>query len=153
MSVILFESFAVVEQFIAQAAIDPDVLAIKQTLYRVSGDSPIIASLIKAADNGKQVTVLMEVKAGLMKNNIHMARRLEKAGCHVIYGLKGLKTHSKITMVVRRETDGIRRYVHLATGNYNGKTARMYTDCGIFTCNDEYGDDASRFFNPDFWIF
>ncbi|MDU7755161.1 MAG: polyphosphate kinase 1 [Veillonella sp.] len=143
-----FESFAVVEQFIAQAAIDPDVLAIKQTLYRVSGDSPIIASLIKAADNGKQVTVLMEVKARFdEENNIHMARRLEKAGCHVIYGLKGLKTHSKITMVVRRETDGIRRYVHLATGNYNGKTARMYTDCGIFTCNDEYGDDASRFFN------
>ena len=143
-----FESFSVVEQFIAQAAIDPDVLAIKQTLYRVSGDSPIIASLIKAADNGKQVTVLMEVKARFdEENNIHMARRLEKAGCHVIYGLKGLKTHSKITMVVRRETDGIRRYVHLATGNYNGKTARMYTDCGIFTCNDEYGDDASRFFN------
>ncbi|MDU2181409.1 MAG: polyphosphate kinase 1 [Veillonella sp.] len=134
--------------FIAQAATDPDVLAIKQTLYRVSGDSPIIASLIKAADNGKQVTVLMEVKARFdEENNIHMARRLEKAGCHVIYGLKGLKTHSKITMVVRREDAGIRRYVHLATGNYNGKTARMYTDCGIFTCNDEYGDDASRFFN------
>ena len=143
-----FESFAVVEQFIAQAATDPDVLAIKQTLYRVSGDSPIIASLIKAADNGKQVTVLMEVKARFdEENNIHMARRLEKAGCHVIYGLKGLKTHSKITMVVRREDAGIRRYVHFATGNYNGKTARMYTDCGIFTCNDEYGDDASRFFN------
>ena len=143
-----FESFTVVEQFIAQAAVDPDVLAIKQTLYRVSGDSPIIASLIKAADNGKQVTVLMEVKARFdEENNIQMARRLEKAGCHVIYGLKGLKTHSKITMVVRRENDGIRRYVHLATGNYNGKTARIYTDCGIFTCNDEYGDDASRFFN------
>ena len=143
-----FESFTVVEQFVAQAAIDPDVLAIKQTLYRVSGDSPIIASLIKAADNGKQVTVLMEVKARFdEENNIQMARRLEKAGCHVIYGLKGLKTHSKITMVVRRENDGIRRYVHLATGNYNGKTARIYTDCGIFTCNDEYGDDASRFFN------
>ena len=143
-----FESFTVVEQFIAQAAVDPDVLAIKQTLYRVSGDSPIIASLIKAADNGKQVTVLMEVKARFdEENNIQMARRLEKAGCHVIYGLKGLKTHSKITMVVRRENDGIRRYVHLATGNYNGKTARVYTDCGIFTCNDEYGDDASRFFN------
>ena len=143
-----FESFTVVEQFIAQAAVDPDVLAIKQTLYRVSGDSPIITSLIKAADNGKQVTVLMEVKARFdEENNIQMARRLEKAGCHVIYGLKGLKTHSKITMVVRRENDGIRRYVHLATGNYNGKTARVYTDCGIFTCNDEYGDDASRFFN------
>ncbi len=143
-----FESFTAVEKFIAQAAMDPDVLAIKQTLYRVSGQSPIIASLIKAADNGKQVTVLMEVKARFdEENNIIMARRLEKAGCHVIYGLKGLKTHSKITMVVRRESDGIRRYVHLATGNYNGKTARIYTDCGIFTCNDEYGEDASRFFN------
>ena len=143
-----FESFSVVEQFVAQAAVDPNVLAIKQTLYRVSGGSPIIASLIKAADNGKQVTVLMEVKARFdEEHNITMARRLEKAGCHVIYGLKGLKTHSKITMVVRREEDGIRRYVHLATGNYNGKTARIYTDCGIFTCNDEYGDDASRFFN------
>ena len=143
-----FESFTVVEKFIAQAATDPDVLAIKQTLYRVSGNSPIIAALIRAADNGKQVTVLMEVKARFdEENNIIMARRLEKAGCHVIYGLKGLKTHSKITMVVRRENDGIRRYVHLATGNYNGKTARMYTDCGIMTCNDEYGEDASRFFN------
>ena len=143
-----FESFSVVEQFVAQAAVDSNVLAIKQTLYRVSGESPIIASLIKAADNGKQVTVLMEVKARFdEEHNITMARRLEKAGCHVIYGLKGLKTHSKITMVVRREEDGIRRYVHLATGNYNGKTARIYTDCGIFTCNDEYGDDASRFFN------
>ena len=143
-----FETFNVVEQFVAQAAVDPNVLAIKQTLYRVSGESPIIASLIKAADNGKQVTVLMEVKARFdEEHNIIMARRLEKAGCHVIYGLKGLKTHSKITMVVRREEDGIRRYVHLATGNYNGKTARIYTDCGIFTSNDEYGDDASRFFN------
>lgn len=143
-----FETFTVVEDFVAQAAIDPGVLAIKQTLYRVSGHSPIIKSLMKAADNGKQVTVLMEVKARFdEENNIQMARRLEKAGCHVIYGLKGLKTHSKITMVVRREADGIRRYVHVATGNYNGKTARMYTDCGIFTCNDEYGADASSFFN------
>lgn len=143
-----FETFQVVEDFVAQAANDPDVLAIKQTLYRVSGNSPIISSLVKAADNGKQVTVLMEVKARFDEaNNILMARRLEKAGCHVIYGLKGLKTHSKITMVVRREDDAIRRYVHLATGNYNGKTARIYTDCGIFTCNDEYGEDASSFFN------
>ncbi len=143
-----FESFKIVEDFVEQAAVDRNVLAIKQTLYRVSGDSPIIASLMKAADNGKQVTVLMEVKARFdEENNILMARRLEKAGCHVIYGLKGLKTHSKITMVVRRESDGIRRYVHLATGNYNGKTARMYTDCGLFTCNDEYGEDASAFFN------
>ena len=143
-----FETFQVVEDFVAQAANDPAVLAIKQTLYRVSGNSPIISSLVKAADNGKQVTVLMEVKARFDEaNNILMARRLEKAGCHVIYGLKGLKTHSKITMVVRREDDAIRRYVHLATGNYNGKTAKIYTDCGIFTCNDEYGEDASSFFN------
>lgn len=143
-----FETFKTVEDFVAQAANDPQVLAIKQTLYRVSSNSPIILSLIKAADNGKQVTVLMEVKARFDEaNNILMARRLEKSGCHVIYGLKGLKTHSKITMVVRREDDAIRRYVHLATGNYNGKTARLYTDCGIFTCNDEYGEDASAFFN------
>lgn len=143
-----FETFKTVEDFVAQAANDPQVLAIKQTLYRVSSNSPIISSLIKAADNGKQVTVLMEVKARFDEaNNILMARRLEKSGCHVIYGLKGLKTHSKITMVVRREDDAIRRYVHLATGNYNGKTARLYTDCGIFTCNDEYGEDASAFFN------
>ncbi len=143
-----FESFAVVEQFIAQAATDPDVLAIKQTLYRVSGDSPIIASLIKAADNGKQVTVLMEVKARFdEENNIHKARKLEEAGCHVIYGVAGLKTHSKITLVVRRESDGIRRYVHLATGNYNGKTARIYTDVGILTADRAMGEDASAFFN------
>ena len=143
-----FETFATVEKFVEEAATDPSVLAIKQTLYRVSGHSQIIHSLVKAADNGKQVTVLMEVKARFdEENNILMARRLEKAGCHVIYGLVGLKTHSKITMVVRREEDGIRRYVHFATGNYNGKTARLYTDCGIFTCDDDYGEDASAFFN------
>ena len=143
-----FESFEAVENFIAQAAVDPDVLAIKQPLYRVSSKSRIISALVKAAENGKQVTVLMEVKARFdEENNIHMARRLEKAGCHVIYGLKGLKTHSKITLVVRRENDGIRRYVHVATGNYNGKTARVYTDCGLFTSNDEFGNDASKFFN------
>lgn len=143
-----YESFEPVIRFIEQAANDPKVLAIKQTLYRVSSNSPIVAALAKAADNGKQVTVLMEVKARFdEENNIIMARRLEKAGCHVIYGLVGLKTHSKITMVVRRDEDGIRRYVHLATGNYNGKTARIYTDCGILTCNDEYGEDASAFFN------
>lgn len=143
-----FESFEPVVRFIEQAADDQNVLAIKQTLYRVSSKSPIIAALAKAADNGKQVTVLMEVKARFdEENNIIMARRLEKAGCHVIYGLLGLKTHSKITMVVRRDEDGIRRYVHLATGNYNGSTAKIYTDCGIFTCNDEYGEDASAFFN------
>lgn len=143
-----FDTFEVVIDFVKQAAIDEKVLAIKQTLYRVSGDSPIIKALMQAADNGKQVTVLMEVKARFdEENNILMARRLEKAGCHVIYGLVGLKTHSKITMVVRREDDGIRRYVHLATGNYNGSTAKIYTDCGIFTCNDEYGEDATAFFN------
>ena len=143
-----FESFSIVEEFIARAAIDPDVLAIKQTLYRVSGDSPIVASLVKAAELGKQVTVLMEVKARFdEENNILMARRLEKAGCHVIYGLRGLKTHSKITMVVRKEGEVLRRYMHFATGNYNGKTARFYTDCGLLTCRDSYADDSSLFFN------
>ncbi len=143
-----FDSFSIVEEFIARAAIDPDVLAIKQTLYRVSGDSPIVASLVKAAELGKQVTVLMEVKARFdEENNILMARRLEKAGCHVIYGLRGLKTHSKITMVVRKEGEVLRRYMHFATGNYNGKTARFYTDCGLLTCRDSYADDSSLFFN------
>ena len=143
-----FESFSIVEEFIARAAVDPNVLAIKQTLYRVSGDSPIVASLVKAAELGKQVTVLMEVKARFdEENNILMARRLEKAGCHVIYGLRGLKTHSKITMVVRKEGEVLRRYMHFATGNYNGKTARFYTDCGLLTCRDSYADDSSLFFN------
>ena len=143
-----FDSFSVVEEFIARAAVDPDVLAIKQTLYRVSGDSPIVASLVKAAELGKQVTVLMEVKARFdEENNIIMARRLEKAGCHVIYGLRGLKTHSKITMVVRKEGDVLRRYMHFATGNYNGKTAKYYTDCGLLTCRESYADDSSLFFN------
>ena len=143
-----YETFETVEYFIHQAAIDPDVLAIKQTLYRVSSQSPIIAALAQAAENGKQVTVLMEVKARFdEENNILMARKLEKAGCHVIYGIMGLKTYSKITLVVRREEDGIRRYVHLATGNYNGKTARIYTDVGILTSNTLIGVDASAFFN------
>ncbi|MES9635301.1 polyphosphate kinase 1 [Megasphaera elsdenii] len=143
-----YETFETVEHFIQLAATDPDVLAIKQTLYRVSSKSPIIAALAQAAENGKQVTVLMEVKARFdEENNIHMARKLEKAGCHVIYGIMGLKTHSKITLVVRREEDGIRRYVHLATGNYNGKTARIYTDVGILTANTLIGVDASAFFN------
>ena len=143
-----FDSFSVVEEFIARAAVDPDVLAIKQTLYRVSGDSPIVAALVKAAELGKQVTVLMEVKARFdEENNIIMARRLEKAGCHVIYGLRGLKTHSKITMVVRKEGDVLRRYMHFATGNYNGKTAKYYTDCGLLTCRESYADDSSLFFN------
>ena len=144
----LYETFETVEKFVRLAATDPDVLAIKQTLYRVSSKSPIIAALAQAAENGKQVTVLMEVKARFdEENNIHMAAKLEKAGCHVIYGIMGLKTHSKITLVVRREEEGIQRYVHVATGNYNGKTARIYTDVGILTSNTLIGIDASSFFN------
>jgi len=124
------------------------VLAIKQTLYRVSGDSPIIAALAEAADAGKQVTVLLEVKARFdEENNIHWGRRLERAGAHVIYGMAGLKTHSKITLVVRSEPEGIRRYVHLGTGNYNDVTAKIYTDHGLFTCDKQLGADASAFFN------
>ena len=144
-----YESFdESVVNFVMSAATDPDVLAIKQTLYRVSSRSPIIWALEKAAQNGKQVTVLMEVKARFdEENNIHMARRLEKAGAHVIYGLVGLKTHSKCTLIIRREKDGIRRYVHVATGNYNASTAKLYTDLGIFTCSDAFGADASAFFN------
>ena len=144
-----YESFdESVVNFVMSAATDPDVLAIKQTLYRVSSRSPSIWALEKAAQNGKQVTVLMEVKARFdEENNIHMARRLEKAGAHVIYGLVGLKTHSKCTLIIRREKDGIRRYVHVATGNYNASTAKLYTDLGIFTCSDAFGADASAFFN------
>ena len=143
-----YESFDCVVKFIEQAAEDEDVLAIKQTLYRVSGNSPIIAALIKAAENGKQVTVLVELKARFdEENNINWANKLEKAGCHVIYGLQGLKTHCKIALVVRREEDGIRRYLHLGTGNYNDSTAKIYTDMGLFTCNSQYGADASSLFN------
>ena len=143
-----YETFDPVVDFIWQAASDPDVLAIKQTLYRVSGNSPIIASLAQAAENGKQVSVLVELKARFdEENNIVWAKKLEQAGCHVIYGLVGLKTHSKIALVVRREEDGIRRYVHLGTGNYNDSTAKLYTDCGIFTCNEAIGEDATAVFN------
>ena len=143
-----YETFQPVVDFVAQAARDPEVLAIKQTLYRVSGNSPIIAALAKAAENGKQVTVLVELKARFdEENNIIWARMLEKAGCHVIYGLVGLKTHSKITLVVRGEEDGIRRYVHLATGNYNDSTAKLYTDVGLFTCKESFGEDATAVFN------
>ena len=143
-----YQSFDPVVDFIRQAANDPDVLAIKQTLYRVSGNSPIIASLAQAAENGKQVSVLVELKARFdEENNIVWAKMLEKAGCHVIYGLVGLKTHSKIALVVRREEDGIRRYVHLGTGNYNDSTAKLYTDCGMFTCSEEIGEDATAVFN------
>ena len=143
-----YETFDPVVNFVRTAAKDPSVLAIKQTLYRVSGHSPIIAALAEAAENGKQVSVLVELKARFdEENNIIWAKKLEKAGCHVIYGLVGLKTHSKITLVVRREEDGIRRYVHLGTGNYNDSTAKLYTDCGMFTCNPLYGEDATAVFN------
>lgn len=143
-----YQTFDPVVDFIRQASHDPDVLAIKQTLYRVSGNSPIIASLAQAAENGKQVSVLVELKARFdEENNIVWAKKLEQAGCHVIYGLVGLKTHSKIALVVRREEDGIRRYVHLGTGNYNDSTAKLYTDCGIFTCSEAIGEDATAVFN------
>ncbi len=143
-----YQTFEPVVRFIRQAAKDPAVLAIKQTLYRVSGNSPIIAALEQAADNGKQVSVLVELKARFdEENNIVWARRLEKAGCHVIYGLLGLKTHSKITLVVRREENGIRRYVHLGTGNYNDSTAKLYTDLGLLTCSEAIGEDATAVFN------
>ena len=143
-----YQTFQPVVDFIRTAARDKDVLAIKQTLYRVSGNSPIIAALAQAAENGKQVTVLVELKARFdEENNIVWARKLEKAGCHVIYGLVGLKTHSKITLVVRREEDGIRRYVHLGTGNYNDATAKLYTDIGLMTCAEAIGEDATAVFN------
>ncbi len=143
-----YETFDPVVDFVRQAAKDPNVLAIKQTLYRVSSHSPIIASLAAAAENGKQVTVLVELKARFdEENNIIWARKLEQAGCHVIYGLVGLKTHSKITLVVRKEDDGIRRYVHLGTGNYNDSTAKLYTDMGLLTCQKAIGEDATAVFN------
>ena len=143
-----YMTFDPVVNFVKQSAKDPDVLAIKQTLYRVSGNSPIIKALAQAAENGKQVSVLVELKARFdEENNIIWAKKLEKAGCHVIYGLKGLKTHSKITLVVRREEDGIRRYVHLGTGNYNDSTAKLYTDCGLLTCAEPIGEDATAVFN------
>lgn len=143
-----YQSFDPVVDFVRRAARDPEVLAIKQTLYRVSGNSPIIAALAEAADNGKQVSVLVELKARFdEENNINWAKKLEKSGCHVIYGLVGLKTHSKITLVVRMEEDGIRRYVHLGTGNYNDSTAKLYTDCGILTCDPQIGEDATAVFN------
>ena len=143
-----YQTFEPVVEFIRQAARDPEVLAIKQTLYRVSGNSPIIAALALAAENGKQVSVLVELKARFdEENNIVWARMLEKAGCHVIYGRVGLKTHSKITLVVRREEDGIRRYVHLGTGNYNDATAKLYTDMGLLTCSEAIGQDATAVFN------
>lgn len=143
-----YESFDCVVKYIQEAAKDPNVLAIKQTLYRVSGNSPIVAALIQAAENGKQVTVLVELKARFDEaNNIIWAKKLEKAGCHVIYGLVGLKTHCKICLVVRQEEDGIKRYVHMATGNYNDSTAKLYTDFGLFTARESFGTDVSALFN------
>ena len=143
-----YESFEPVVNFIRTASRDKDVLAIKMTLYRVSGNSPIIAALAQAAENGKQVSVLVELKARFdEEHNINWAKTLEKAGCHVIYGLVGLKTHSKIALVVRKEEEGIRRYVHLGTGNYNDTTAKFYTDMGLFTCSEPIGEDATAVFN------
>ena len=143
-----YQTFDPVVKLVRDASMDPKVLAIKQTLYRVSGNSPIIAALAQAAENGKQVSVLVELKARFdEENNILWAKMLEKAGCHVIYGLVGLKTHSKITLVVRREDDGIRRYVHLGTGNYNDSTAKLYTDLGLMTCSAPIGEDATAVFN------
>jgi polyphosphate kinase len=144
-----YQSFtASVVKFITHAAHDPDVLAIKMTLYRTSGDSPIVNALIAAAENGKQVSVLVELKARFdEENNIYWARRLESVGVHVVYGLVGLKTHCKTVLVVRREKDRIRRYVHIGTGNYNPKTARLYTDFGLFSCRDELGADLTDLYN------
>ncbi len=143
-----YESFDPVVRLIEEAALDPDVLAIKQVLYRTTDDSRIVAALIRAAEAGKYVTTLVELKARFDEaNNLAWARRLEQAGVHVVYGVKGLKTHTKILLVVRREPDGLQRYLHLGTGNYNETTAKLYTDCGILTCDEALGRDAALFFN------
>ena len=154
-----YESMKPFIQLLNEAANDPEVVSIKMTLYRLASDSKIVEALVEAAEQGKEVVVLVELRARFdEENNIVWAKKLEQAGCHVIYGLVGLKTHSKIALVVRREEDGIRRYVHLGTGNYNDSTAKLYTDCGIFTCNEAIGEDATAVFNmlsgysePLFW--
>ncbi len=143
-----YDSFSPVIDFIKQASNDPDVLAIKQTLYRVGANSPILKYLIEAAERGKQVAVLVELKARFdEENNIFWARELEKVGVHVVYGLVGLKTHAKMTLVVRKESDGVHKYVHLSTGNYNQVTAKIYTDIGLFTCDEEISSDVTEIFN------
>lgn len=143
-----YDSFKPIIDFISSAADDPNVLAIKQTLYRTSSNSPIISALQRAADRGKQVTALVELQARMdEEQNIAWSRELEKAGVHVVYGVVGLKTHCKVALVVRRDEDRIRRYVHLATGNYNPETAKVYTDIGFLTCDEAYADDASALFN------
>jgi polyphosphate kinase len=142
-----YQSFAPVMDFVRQAAADPQVLAIKQTLYRAGNDSPIVEALVSAANAGKDVTVIVELRARFDEEaNIELSNRLQEAGAHVMYGVVGYKTHAKLTLVVRREPGGIRRYCHLGTGNYHPKTARAYTDYGLFTCNDEIGHDVHELF-------
>jgi polyphosphate kinase len=143
-----YESFSSVVEFLEQAAADPKVLAIKQTLYRTGGDTRIVGALMNAVRNGKQVTAVVELRARFDEaNNIQWARQLEEAGVHVVYGLVGYKIHAKVSLIVRRDADGIRRYVHLATGNYNASTAKLYTDAGLFTCKPSFGEDATNLFN------